>query len=203
MHCQLTDQRDEFKWRFSPDGKYSTRSAYNMQFQGAFADFEWDHVWKLKTEEKCRFFSWLFLQNKLWTADRIIKHGGQVNSICQLCYAHLETALHLIAQCAYSRSIWQLLADWSGLQIRPQPNGRYRRLKTWWRNMTLQGSQGRGDQQGRLQKFVYTIWNIWKEGCHRTYDQKALPVDRLASIIKFDVQQWRLAWGRAVALDRS
>jgi hypothetical protein len=52
-HCQqLTDQQDEFKGRFSSDGKYSTRSVYNMQFQGAFADFKWDHVWKLKTEEK-------------------------------------------------------------------------------------------------------------------------------------------------------
>jgi hypothetical protein len=104
-----------------------------------------------------RFFSWLILQNKLWTADPIIKHGGQANSNCQLCYAHPETALHLIAQCAYSRNIWHLLADWSGLQCQSPSYFRYRRLKTWWRSMIMQGIQGQRDQQDRLQKFVYIV----------------------------------------------
>jgi hypothetical protein len=31
-----------------------------------------------------KFFSWLILQNKLRTADRIIKNGEQTNPICQL-----------------------------------------------------------------------------------------------------------------------
>jgi hypothetical protein len=39
--------------------------------------------------DECMAFSWLVLQNKLWTADRILRHGGQANAICQLCCATL------------------------------------------------------------------------------------------------------------------
>jgi hypothetical protein len=87
------------------DGQYSSLSAYQMQFVGAFAEFAWDQVWKLKVEAKCKFFCWLLLQNKLWTSDRIIKNGEQANVICQFCHAHAETALHMAAQCAYSRQV--------------------------------------------------------------------------------------------------
>jgi hypothetical protein len=52
------------------------------------------------------------------------------NMTSQLCYVHAETALHLIAQCAYSWNIWHHLADWSGLQWHTAPTLGYRRLKT-------------------------------------------------------------------------
>jgi hypothetical protein len=62
---QLTDHADEISWWFSANGKYSTRSAYCMQFLGSYAEFDWDQVWKLKAEPKYKFFGWLFLQNKV------------------------------------------------------------------------------------------------------------------------------------------
>jgi hypothetical protein len=49
-------------------------------------------------ELKCRFFTWLLQQNKLWTADRITTHGGQTNPICQLCKSQPETAFHIMAR---------------------------------------------------------------------------------------------------------
>jgi hypothetical protein len=73
---QLTEQPDNVIWRFTENGHYSSRSAYAVQFQGSFADNEWGAPWKAKTENKCKFFGWLILQNKLWTTDRITKNGG-------------------------------------------------------------------------------------------------------------------------------
>jgi hypothetical protein len=81
-------------------GKYTTRSTYDMQFQGSFADFDWSNVWATKVENKCCFFSWL------WTLDQVIAHGGQGDRVCKLCYMHQESALHMLARCPYSRVVW-------------------------------------------------------------------------------------------------
>jgi hypothetical protein len=51
---------------------------YIAQFQGAFADFELDKHWETKAEEKYKFFGWLISRNKLWTTDRIAKHGDKL-----------------------------------------------------------------------------------------------------------------------------
>jgi hypothetical protein len=58
---QLTDQEDDISWHFSPNGAYTSSSAYGIQFVGTFADFNWTGVWKAKVENKCKFFCWLVL----------------------------------------------------------------------------------------------------------------------------------------------
>jgi hypothetical protein len=114
-----------------------------MQFVGAFVDYEWTGVWKAKVEHKCRFFTWLILQNKLWTTGRILKTGGQANSVCQLCWAHQESVLHMITQCEYSKRIWSCLAAWIGISLQPLPLRNYRGFKTWWQSMIREGTQGK------------------------------------------------------------
>jgi hypothetical protein len=81
----LSEQHDEVRWRFTESGKYSSKSAYSIQFAGSFTDHYWVLVWKAKVEEKCKFFCWLILQNRLWIVDMILKNGGQTNPICSLC----------------------------------------------------------------------------------------------------------------------
>jgi hypothetical protein len=81
----LADRPDEIKWRFSANGNYSSQLTYQVQFSGSVADYEWARLWSTKAENKCKMFCWLILQNKLWTADRVLKHGGHANQICQLC----------------------------------------------------------------------------------------------------------------------
>lgn len=53
----------------------------------------------------------MILQNKLWTADRIIKNGGQANAICSLCRTTAETATHMMASCSYSLQVWNEFAS--------------------------------------------------------------------------------------------
>jgi hypothetical protein len=55
--CHLDDNTDAITWHFNADDKYSTRSAYHMHFVGVYAEFDWDQVWKLKAEAKCKFFT--------------------------------------------------------------------------------------------------------------------------------------------------
>jgi hypothetical protein len=107
---------------------------------GPFPDFEWTHIWYAKVENKCKVFSWLILQNRLWTADRILKCGGQPNPIYQLCRTHLESAAHMVMTCTYSQTIWTELVAWLGISLLTLPHNSYRCFKSWWRNMMDEGN---------------------------------------------------------------
>jgi hypothetical protein len=76
QQVHLVDRPYEIRWRFNTNGKYSSKSAYQVQFSGSFADFDWARLWSAKAENKCKMFCWLVLQNKLWTSDQILKHVG-------------------------------------------------------------------------------------------------------------------------------
>jgi hypothetical protein len=186
-----TETPDKITWQFTGNGIYSGRSAYRVQFIGSFADHEWSKLWQSKVENKCKFFSWLLLQNKLWTADRIIRHRGQANTVCQLCRTQPESAFHILAQCSFTRQIWVQLADWIGITLQTPQQANYRRLKGWWHSMIQTGAN---EAKEREQKFIYTIWNIWKERCRRMYDNRAMTQIQLQSTIQLDVAQYAMAW---------
>jgi hypothetical protein len=157
---QLSELSDTTAWRFTANNTYSSRSAFRVQFMGAHADHEWTKLWKTNVKNKCKFFSWLLLQNKVWTAHRIIKHGGQTNAICQLCRTKPETALHIMAQCSFSRQIWTQLAPWIGITMQPPPRNNYRRLQACWTSIITIGPN---EPKDREKRFIYTTWNIWKD----------------------------------------
>jgi hypothetical protein len=184
------------------DGKYTTKSAYEAQFLGSYPDFEWEHLWKAQTENKCKFHSWLLIQNKLWNADRLIKYGANANPVCQLCRSQPEPILHMVAKCSYSRSVWRILSSWLGTDLQDIPAARFQRLQAWWRGMLASGNNGNQDlehAQARLQKLIYIVWHIWKERCRGVFDNKAVQPEALANSIKLDVQQWCVAWNRGTA----
>jgi hypothetical protein len=142
-------------------------------------------------ENKCRFFSWLLLQNRLWTSDRVIAHGGQGDRVCKLCYTHQESALHMLARCPYSRVVWQGLQQWIGSNILQPPRSSYRRFKSWWNSMMRWNEPGKA---ASVQKVVYTAWNLWKERCRHVFDNKGRAATNLQGLIVHDVAQWCTTW---------
>jgi hypothetical protein len=161
-----------------------------MQFFGSLTD-SWDSLWASRVENKCKFFCWLILQNKLWTKDRITKFGGQTNQICSLCHIHKESALHMVALCPYSKLVWRRISGWLGTTLQAPSALHYRKFKSWWMSMMQTKPH---DWEDRARKVIYTIWTIWKERCHRDFDNKALTDFQLQERIKADVSQWVLAW---------
>jgi hypothetical protein len=168
-----------------------------MQYAGTFPDFEWAELWNTKVENKCKFFSWLILQNRLWTPDRILKYGGQPNTICPLCRTILESAVHMAITCTYSRTIWAELAAWLGVNLLPLPHSSYRRFKSWW-SMLAAGNPDQQERLRRLQRMIAIIWHIWKERCRRVYNNKAKPGAVISGAIQDEVRQWSIAWHQAL-----
>jgi hypothetical protein len=48
-----------------------------------------------------------------------------------------------------------------------------------------------GVQCGR--KFIYIVWNIWKEHYRRVFDNQGLHHGQLEELIHHDVRQWQVA----------
>jgi hypothetical protein len=63
---------DEIIWTRSADGNYSAKSAYSMQFDGSVESSFPTKIWRVWAPSRCKFFVWLMLQNRIWTADRLL-----------------------------------------------------------------------------------------------------------------------------------
>jgi hypothetical protein len=70
-----TEDQDNIRWNLIANGQYSAKSAYRLQFMGATRSAFNQMIWKAWALPKCKFFSWLAIQNRLWTTDRLEKRG--------------------------------------------------------------------------------------------------------------------------------
>jgi hypothetical protein len=93
----LTDNRvDEIAWTRTTSGEYSTRSAYQIQFHGSItSDFQ-SLIWWVWSTSRYRFFIWLMLQKRVWTADRLMQRQWPNKYFCPLCIRNLEAIAHLV-----------------------------------------------------------------------------------------------------------
>jgi hypothetical protein len=127
---QLTDREDEITWRWTANGGYTAKSAYNVQLIGSYSNFDASAIWKAKTEGKHRFFTWLLVQQKILTADQLIARNWACNPICSLCDQVQESAQHLCLSCVYAQEVRFLVSHWSeGLLMVPDRNID---LMHWW-----------------------------------------------------------------------
>jgi hypothetical protein len=58
---------------------------------------------------KCKFFVWLAIRNKCWTADRLQRKGLPHPVVCPLCDQEQETILHLLCSCSFARQFWHVI----------------------------------------------------------------------------------------------
>jgi hypothetical protein len=71
QQLQFCDCQDTIKWKWTTDGSYTTKSAYNALLCGTHSTFRGDWIWKAFAEGKLKFFTCLF-QHKILTADKLL-----------------------------------------------------------------------------------------------------------------------------------
>lgn len=103
---QLSPLPDSISCTVSPSGNYSASSAYSVQFIGRIRKPEIGMIWKIKVEGKIKFFLWLLLLNRLWTADRLAARGWRHHDHCCFCDQVLESAFHLAFSCTFAKQVW-------------------------------------------------------------------------------------------------
>jgi hypothetical protein len=112
---------DSISWILYPNGVYTAKSAYRVQFEGRQLSLLPSLVWDAWAPAKCKLFAWLLLQNKLWCSDRLMRRAWPNCYFCLLGIRHLETTQHLFLDCPFARLLWAPVASWmhcSGLAPR-------------------------------------------------------------------------------------
>jgi hypothetical protein len=182
--------KDSIIWRWTVDGEYTTKSAYQVQFQGTFSRLKITPVWRAKAEAKCKFFAWTLLHKKILTANNLAKRQWPNDPICKLCNTEPETPTHLCKDCDFTKRAWAFLRQWLGLAVIDNigPNGS---LYNYWRRCRAKFDKTqRRSFDGVL---IYFWWNIWKERNRRTFQSKSLQPKEVAFLCKEEIEQYQRA----------
>ena len=180
---------DSITWNLTVHGEYWAKSAYKAQFLGATASDLKRVIWKVWAPPKTKYFAWLVLQNRLWTADRLARRGLPNCGPCPLCKRTTETADHLLLHCRYTARIWTALKEWLGLydlDLSPWSN---LTLPQWWRQMTQEGTH----RKAMASLLFLTSWEIWNERNARVFRNKHFPPTNILAKIKHEARLWSTA----------
>jgi hypothetical protein len=188
----LSDQPDTFVWGLTADSSYTAASAYGGMFFGSSTPTGAQLLWKTAAPPHVRFFFWLVMHDRCWTAARRFRHGLQDSDVCILCDQASETMDHLLLGCVYNREVWHLcLTRFHLHHIIPDDGST---LMEWWTvSRKLVPKQLR---RGFDSLFFLAGWCIWKERNARMFRATSTCARDLASIIFDEFDQWCLAGNR-------
>ena len=177
---------DRFIWKWSTDGSYSASSAYRAFFYGSIELPGARELWRVKAPPRVKFFFWLALHRRLWTAERRKRHGLQDDDACVLCCQEPEDADHLLLGCVVARQLWFALLSplgWASIQASTEDT-----LIQWW--LRSRGSLPM-DSRPMFDAVTFLIsWSIWKERNGRTFNG----VSRSFRDLVFDVLHEADVW---------
>jgi len=100
------DVEDTLVWKWTQHGLYSSNSAYRAQFLGSYINHKISLIWRARTENKCKFFAWVLIRNKLLTTDNLARRGWPHQPSYALCNGPLESGLHLCLTCPFAQEVW-------------------------------------------------------------------------------------------------
>uniref|UniRef100_A0ACD5TD80 Uncharacterized protein n=1 Tax=Avena sativa TaxID=4498 RepID=A0ACD5TD80_AVESA len=186
----------KIRWNLTTDGQYtaSSSAAYAAQFHCRIKQPQLQAVWKIRAEGKVKFFLWLLLQNRNWTAERPRARGLQHNDKCSLCDQEFETSAHLALLCPFAKEVWAQFQSSNPHAV--STAARSGSIRTWWKRVRR---RERNEQPKKdITVSVYMIWHIWKERGRRIFQDKAVTAITLSGLIRDDIQQLLLGLGRRI-----
>ena len=152
---------DKICWKWTSDRVFSTASAYRSFFFGQHPVEGAKLLRKSRAPGKCKFFIWLVIHDRCWTAARRKKHGLQDDDSCALCAQMSETVDHLLIACPFTREVWFRLlrrSDWLSLA----PNAQSTFFVSWWSTARKQLSKANRRCFDSL--VILTSWMLGKRG---------------------------------------
>lgn len=186
---------DRFIWRWTANGEYSASSSYRAFFVGHTSLPGARPLWRASVPPKLKFFFWLALHGRLWTAERRKHHGLQPDGTCILCDQEKETTDHLLLGCVFSRQVWNILLTIVNLhEVTPNPDSR---LADWWlHSRTAVPAAARCAFDSTT---IVVTWALWKERNARTFNAQARAVPAVVTAITDDLNVFYLAGFRGLA----
>jgi hypothetical protein len=177
--------------------KYSAKSAYESFFLGSTLFAPWEKIWKSWAPPKCRFFMWLVVHNKCWTADRLARRGLPRPECCPLCDQDDETINHLLVVCVFAREFWFLLLRQVSLHaLSPQPSENS--FLDWWERASSATSELVRQVVNYL--IILGAWILWNHRNRCVFDGSVPSVAGALILAGEEHRLWTSAGARGLSL---
>jgi hypothetical protein len=152
-------------------------------------------LWKASAPPKVKFFFWLALHDRIWTADRRMRHDLQDSAACALCDQDDETVDHLLVGCAYARELWYRLLRPGGWDpLVPAPGSS---LAAWWMDSrSLLPANLRRSFDSVL---LLVSWVLWKEHNAQVFDNRRCSAQQAMRALLEEADNWISAGFMAIA----
>ena len=189
---------DTIIWKLTERGSYSTSSAYSLQFEGRTSTPLLKTVWKVWATPKCKFFAWLIIHNRVWTAARLQRRGWPNCGLCPLCSQVQESAAHLLFQCRFSVAVWNAVKAKIGLSnIVTADWAAVRSVRHWWTEIALARSP---NGKGMASLLMLISWELWKERNARVFRNVSAPTTIIVEKIMNEATLWTLAGAKGLGV---
>ncbi|WVZ53725.1 hypothetical protein U9M48_004630 [Paspalum notatum var. saurae] len=146
---------DQYRWKLSSSGVYSSKTAYRAMFVGSIKFSPCKRIWKSWAPPNCKFFTWLAINNRCWTSDRLAKHGLPHQPACPFCDQDVESIHHILTACVFSREVWTwVLRKLNLTVVTPHASSRF--------NSQASRLLRKGLRKGFNSLVILVSWELWK-----------------------------------------
>lgn len=187
-----SDRPDTFTWPCAASGTYSAKSTYNWLCQELQVCSFASAIWRSWAPLKCKIFSWLAAQYRIWTSDRRARHGLQDTvSACFTCLQEEDNVDHIFMQCVYAQETWHRCLDALQLPIqRPLATDTF---LGWW--MLHRQQFSKAEKRGFDTFVICTVWSLWKQrnACVFARTEQQMEAQTLVTKILDEIKDWKLA----------
>ncbi|XP_057811301.1 uncharacterized protein LOC131025525 [Salvia miltiorrhiza] len=190
---------DGWTWRASPDGKYTTKSAYAViklrrsECSNPSADAPLvASVWQILAPNKAVVSAWRLLRNRLPSSDNLRKRNinlGNEELECKQCYSHYESISHLFTMCSKTQKVWNEIQNWIGIQTaRPSSPAAH------WESFSHYSKK---KKVGKLLKSIWVgcCWLLWKKRNEKRFEGKEWESKSLVMELKARLWSWNKNFG--------
>lgn len=163
---------DQVRWTLTPTGKFSISSLWD-KLRNPFPRVVWYKlVWFSGHIPKCSFITWLAIQNRLSTMDRLMLFGLTRSPQCSLCQGS-ESHDHLFFNCPFSQQVWNTILS----KIHVSWHSR-----TWAEWISFFSNIKGKSFQTIITKLIFTVtvYQVWIERNMRKFQGKSCTLEVVA-----------------------
>jgi hypothetical protein len=163
---------DSFAWKWHEDGRFSSKSAYRMQFHGTVGLPRVPLIWHSFAPLRFKMHAWLALRRRCWTADRRLRRGLPSHTLCPLCDVVDETLDHLSLHCSFAQVVWGGLVQALGMPNITPDHGLG--INEWW--LQANSSFAATGRKKANSLIMLGLRHIWLQRNARVFEGTSAPM---------------------------
>ncbi|CAN1140139.1 Putative ribonuclease H protein At1g65750 [Linum perenne] len=191
--CQIPigprGMKDEWKWKYDKEGKFSVKSAYHASRESTTSSAQtglsfdtsagWKWIWALNLPPKILFFIWRCCNNTMATKANLLRRQCAPNPICEVCSNYAETLHHCLFSCRAAIRLWNKIF------VQDQPLQSGIPFFSWF---TALQNEDHGD--AKATKIAAYCWNLWKSRNELHFRGSYPTDDHILALINTDFEEW-------------